>query len=112
MLVASEMALAGLSVPLTVADADAFLIVVLVFWVITSVGTKSEPPPLLKLTASPGATKPISTPTAPALAAASIFRLTEHEPRSMRAILPLGLTRYGSAGLPVLMEPAGHPRPT
>ena len=47
---------------------------------ITSVGGKFVPPPLLKLIASPGATKPIRTPTAPALAAASIFKLTEHDP--------------------------------
>ena len=56
--------------------------------------------------ASPGATRPINTPVAPALAAASIFRLTPQAPRSIRAILPLGSAKYGSAGLPGLMEPA------
>jgi hypothetical protein len=36
---------------------------------------------------------------APACAALSIFKLTLHDPRSISAIAPLGLARYGSAGL-------------
>ena len=78
------------------------LIVLASFCVITSVGTKFDPPPLVKVIAWPGATKPIRTPIAPAEAAASIFRLTERAPRSINAILPLGSAKYGSAGLPLL----------
>ena len=49
---------------------------------------------------------------APAVAAVSIFKLIPQAPRSISAILPLGLAKYGSAGLPGLMEFAGQPRPT
>ena len=78
----------------------------------TMVGTKLSPPPFEKLTASPGAMRPISTAVAPASAARSTFRLTEQSPRSMSATLPSGSARYGSSGLPSSMEPAGQPRPT
>ena len=78
----------------------------------TMVGTKLSPPPFEKLTASPGATRPMSTAVAPASAARSTFRLTEQSPRSMSATLPSGSDRYGSSGLVSAMEPAGHPRPT
>ena len=77
----------------------------------TMVGTKLSPPPFEKLTASPGATRPISTAVAPASAARSTLRLTEQSPRSMSATLPAGSARYGSSGLPAAMEPAGQPRP-
>src|SRR5580704_12085202 len=99
------MALLWLKVAFTTEDNNAFFRTLLVDCVTTSVGTKSEPPPLMKETASPGATKPIRTPTAPARAAASIFKLTLQAPRSIRAINPFGLARYGSAGLSVLIEP-------
>src|ERR1700733_1148362 len=112
MLVERGMALLGLIVPLTTLDANVLWMSWLVDCVTTSDGGKFDPPPLLKLIASPGATSPIRTPTAPALAAASIFRLTEHAPRSISAIAPFGLARYWSAGLPVEIEPAGQPRPT
>src|SRR5271165_2503516 len=103
------MALLGLRVPFTAELPSVFLISVDVDWVITSVGTKFEPPPLLKLMASPGATRPSSTPTAPLLATLSIFRLTAQAPRSTKAIFPLGLASSGSAGV----EPeAGQARPT
>src|SRR6266704_5880130 len=71
-----------------------------VLWVITRVGTNVSPPPKEKEIASPDATRPIRTPTAPALAARSTLRLTAHTPRSMRATLPAGLSRYGSPGQP------------
>ena len=61
------MALFGLIVPFTADVFNAVLTTLLVDCVTTSDGTKFEPPPLLKLTASPGATSPMSTPTAPAL---------------------------------------------
>ncbi len=93
------MALLGLMVAFTADDVKALLMRLLVAWVITSVGTKSDPPPWEKVTASPGATKPIKTAMAPACAALSIFKLTLHDPRSISAIAPLGLARYGSAGL-------------
>ena len=57
---------------------------------ITRVGTNVSPPPKEKEIASPAATSPISTPTAPALAARSTLRLTLHAPRSIRATLPAG----------------------
>ena len=78
----------------------------------TIVGTNVSPPPLEKVTASPGATRPMSTAVAPAWAARSTFRLTEQAPRSMSATLPVGSARYGSSGLVSSMEPAGQPRPT
>src|SRR5271165_351435 len=109
MLEAKEMALLGLRVALTAELLRAFLISVEVDWVITRVATKLLPPPLLKLMASPGATSPSRTPTAPLLATLSIFRLTAQAPRSTKAILPLGLASSGSAGV----EPeAGQARPT
>src|SRR5512147_85008 len=80
--------------------------------VMMRVGTKVVPPPKLKEIGSPAATSPMITAVAPAWAARSTLRLTEQAPRSMRATLPAGLARYGSSGLPALMEPAGHPRPT
>ena len=61
--------------------------------VITSVSTNESPPPKLNEIGSPGATKPISTPIAPALAARSTFRLTGHPPRSINATLPAGSAR-------------------
>src|ERR1700722_20288055 len=99
------MALLGLMVALTAEESEVFSMRFATAWVITSDGTKSVPPPLEKLTASPGATKPIRTAVAPARAARSIFKLTEHDPRSISAIAPLGMARYGSVGLPVVMEP-------
>src|SRR6266542_6303582 len=78
----------------------------------TSEGTNVVPPPNAKLVASPGATRPMSTAMAPAEAARSTLRLTLQAPRSMSAILPVGLARYESAGDPGEMESAGHPRPT
>ena len=80
--------------------------------VMISVGTNVSPPPNEKLTGSPGATRPIKTPIAPALAARSTLRLTEHPPRSISATFPAGEARYGSSGLPDETEPAGQPRPT
>src|SRR6266704_6872353 len=71
-----------------------------VLWVMTRVGTNVVPPPKEKEIASPPATRPIRTPTAPALAARSTLRLTLHAPRSVRATLPAGLSRYGSPGQP------------
>src|SRR5690242_7616689 len=47
-------------------------------------------PPLLKVTASPAATRPISTPMAPASLARRTFSLTLHAPRSISATLPFG----------------------
>jgi hypothetical protein len=66
----------------------------------TSEGTKVSPPPNEKDTASPAATKPISTPVAPASAPMSTFRLTEQVPRSIYAILPAGLASRASPGQP------------
>src|SRR5215831_2234155 len=106
------MALAGLMVAFTVDDPNAALIRLLVGCVMTSEGTEWDPPPYINDIASPGATRPIRTPIAPACAARSIFRLTGQAPRSINAILPLGSVKYGSSGLPVLMESAGQPRPT
>src|SRR5256885_2116493 len=71
-----------------------------VLWVMTRVGTNVSPPPKEKEIASPDATRPIRTPTAPALAARSTLRLTAHTPRSMRATLPEGSAMYGSPGQP------------
>src|SRR2546425_274116 len=71
-----------------------------VLWVMTRVGTNRVPPPKEKEIASPDATRPIRTPTAPACAARSTLRLTAHTPRSMRATLPEGSARYGSPGQP------------
>ena len=62
-------------------------------WVMIIVGTNVSPPPLEKLTGAPGATSPMRTPTAPALAARSTLRLTEQPPRSMSATLPDGSLR-------------------
>src|SRR5215470_17141149 len=79
----------------------------------TSVGTKVSPPPKLNVIASPPAVNPISAPMAPAFAARSTFRLIEQPPRSISAILPAGLSRYGSGrGLGGVRLFAGHPRPT
>src|SRR5882672_8231190 len=75
----------------------------------TSVGTNVLPPPNENETASPAATSPMSTPTAPALAARSTFRLTAQLPRSINATLPAGETRYGSSAV---APAAGQPRPT
>ena len=73
---------------------------------ITSDGTKLVPPPYEKVTASPGATSAIRTPIAPALAAASTFRLTEHVPRSIRAILPASEPAGSGAQARLLVPPA------
>src|SRR4030095_1623159 len=80
--------------------------------VITREGTNIVPPPKVNVIASPGATRPINTPVAPALVARSIFRLMAQDPRSMSATLPAGLSRYGSSADPGVIESAGHPRPT
>src|ERR1700676_424948 len=99
MLPAVEMALLGLMVAFTANDINAVFSTLLVACVITRLGTKFDPPPFENETASPGDTSPISTAMAPALAARSILRLTLQDPRSMRAIFPLGLARYVSAGV-------------
>src|SRR5512143_3127730 len=112
MLPTSGMALAGEMVTLTGPVARAPLMRFESAWVMISVGTKVSPPLKLKEMGSPGATRPRITARAPALAARSTLRLTPQAPRSMRAILPAGSARYGSAGLVGVTEPAGQPRPT
>src|SRR3954466_4673536 len=97
MLPASGTLVPSLTVTLTGAAMLA-LILFDVACVITSVGTKWVPPPLLNDTASPGATRPSSTPVAPAAPAASTFRLIEQAPRSISATLPAGLASSASPG--------------
>src|SRR5258706_4513701 len=75
----------------------------------TSVGKKVVPPRKEKETASPASSRPMRTPTAPALAARSTFRLTAQLPRSISATLPAGEARYGSSAV---VPAAGQPRPT
>src|SRR5262245_41599294 len=103
----------GETAPLTVAPAESCpLNLVASARVITSVSTKVSPPPKANEIGSPPVTNPMSTPIAPALAARSTFRLALHPPRSINAILPEGLARYVSAGLPSETASAGQPRPT
>jgi hypothetical protein len=79
---------------LTFTGAARFALIKLdVAWVMTSVGTNVSPPPNEKLIGSPGATSPIRTPIAPALAARSTLRLTAQAPRSMSATFPAGFAR-------------------